>query len=275
MNPVEYFKKMSRFEQIWLSVFSITIVTATLIFSVDGTNWDNWFSIFINWIVAPVSALTGVITVVLVAKGSLHNYSFGIVNSLTYGMLAFLSGYYGDVIINWFFFLPTQFLIFFSWRKNLRTKATDIVNMKKLTIKQVLIMLGVGILLTYVYAVILINVDDWLLNQFKLDSSIYQTIEKMFGIFLLGALFDAASEILQLGAQILLIRRYAEQWILWILTNILSITMWISVIIIDPTTISWALSTLIMWIAFLINSFYGAYIWFSQSKGKSSLEIEQ
>ena len=90
----------------------------------------------------------------------------------------------------------------------------------------------------------------------------YGTIAKVFGIPLLGPMFDSSTEVLQIIAQILLIKRMAEQWPLWIATNVITIIMWVAVMIADPTSIPYALPTFIMWVAYLINSVYGTKVWY-------------
>jgi nicotinamide mononucleotide transporter len=54
---------------------------------------------------------------------------------------------------------------------------------------------------------------------------------------------------------------FAEQWVCWMITNIITIIMWTVVIIADPSSVSWALPTLIMWTAYLVNSVYGWIVW--------------
>lgn len=54
---------------------------------------------------------------------------------------------------------------------------------------------------------------------------------------------------------------YAEQWWLWILVNVITLVMWALVIVADPASLPWALPTLIMWVAYLVNSVYGLLNW--------------
>lgn len=257
---------MPRFEQIWLLGFSLIILIMTVVFSLQGTIWTDPFSIILNWVIAPVSALSGVICVVLVARGSIHNYSFGLVNSFSYGLIAWLSGYYGDWILNWFFFVPTQFLILLFWRGKIRKDSKDIVRMKKLSLLQIIGLVIIGVVASIIFGIILLQVDFWFVNIMKRNESIYLILQLMFGLALIGPIFDAASEVLQISAQILCIKRYAEQWPLWMATNVLSIIMWISVIVIEPSSLPWAVPTLVMWIAYLVNSFYGTRVWFRDAK---------
>ena len=140
-----YLKQMAPFERIWLVSFSCIILAVTIVFSILYTDFTNWFSIILNWVVSPISALSGVICVVLVARGSIYNWILGLFNVITYGLLALVSGYYGDVLINWVFFLPTQFLILIRWRKNIQPQSQDIVRMNKLKGWQIAIIVALGI----------------------------------------------------------------------------------------------------------------------------------
>lgn len=266
MHLFRAFKDLNRFEKIWLITFAVIIVATTVIFSISGTNWKDPWSILLNWVISPLSALTGVICVVLCAKGNIFNYAFGIVNALAYGYVAWYSGYYGDCILNLFFFLPTQFFILVHWRKNLRSDKKDIVHMKRLTLGQALGIAAIGAVTLIGFGFLLHYVDFWMLNVMKRSASIYHQITRAFGIPLLGPMFDSSTEVLQIAAQILLIRRYAEQWPLWIATNVITIIMWGAVILIDPSSLAWALPTLVMWIAYLVNSVYGTVVWYRESR---------
>lgn len=259
MNPIAYFRKMTKYEQVWSGIFSGIILLATIIFSIQGTNWNNWFSILLNWIISPISALTGVWCVILVARGSIHNWWIGLINAILYGWLSFVTGYYGDWLINWFFFVPTQIWIFYTWKDNLRSK--DIVKMKKFSFFERIIIIIGSVLGIILFGLFLTQVNSWLTIQLQLNQSIYGTITSLFGISLLGPLFDATTEMLQFLGQIFLIKRYAEQWFMWIGTNVFSVIMWFSVVLLIPDSLPWSLPTLIMWFGFLVNSFYGLYTW--------------
>jgi nicotinamide mononucleotide transporter len=260
------FGEMSLFEKVWLVGFSVIIVAATIVFSITGTNWADWKSIGLNWIVSPLSALTGVICVVLVAKGNINNYSFGLINSVLYGLVAWVSGYYGDWILNWFYFVPTQFLILLFWKKNMRTDQPLIVKMKRFTSWQTVGVIAAGIAALVGFGYLLHGVDFWFLNYMKRSASIYANITTAFGIPILGPMMDSSTEVFQIIAQILLIRRMAEQWHFWMATNVITIIMWSAVIVTDPTSLPWALPTLIMWIAFMVNSVYGARVWYRNTR---------
>ena len=107
------------------------------------------------------------------------------------------------------------------------------------------------------------QVNNWFTISLQRNQSIYGYFALLFGVNLplIGPIVDASTEVLQVLAQIFMILAYAEQWILWILTNVITIAMWIIVMIADPASVSWSAPTLIMWIAYLINAGYGYYNW--------------
>ena len=255
------FKPMTRFEKIWLTVFSIIILAATFYFSYTGTNWSDWQSISLNWIISPVSALTGVICVILVARASIHNYSFGLVQSLLYGLLCWVSGYYGDWLLNWFFFVPTQILIFLFWKRHLRPASMDIVKIARFKRWQVFLIIFVSLAALVGFGFALNSLDSWFINVMKRNVSIYSNITAVFGIALLGPMMDSSTEVLQIAAQFLCIARSRLQWPMWIATNVITILMWGAVALTDRNQLPIAMPTLFMWVAFLFNSIYGFVNW--------------
>jgi len=259
-------KQWTRFEKIWLGTFAFLILSATVIFSIMYTDYSSTKSIVLNWIISPVSALTGILCVVLVARGSIWNYAWGVVNCISYGYIAYNIGYYGDFVINIFYFLPFQFIGFIWWRHHFKSGSNEYVKMRRLSFKQLLYILGGGILATFAVGYALFTLDHWFTNTLKRSESIYQYIDSVTHIKFLGSIFDASTEILQIIAQLLMTFAYAEQWLFWILTNIITITMWTIVLVADPTTIAWVLPTTLTWVAFLINAIYGHYNWIKGAK---------
>jgi nicotinamide mononucleotide transporter len=264
----KFWNNLNKFEALWLSIFSAIIIIVTLYFGFTGTNYKSWESIILNWLISPLSALTGVICVVLCAKGDITNYAWGIVNAITYGYVAWKTGYYGDCILNWLFFLPSQFFIWYFWGRNLRTDKVNIVKMKRLTLSQIVNVTILSVILLIAFGYLLHYVDFWALNYLKRSASIYKQITQAFGLSLLGPMFDSSTEILQILAQVFLVKRFAEQWPMWIATNVITIIMWSAVLFVDPSQAPWVIPTLIMWVAYLINSVYGTVTWYKESRVK-------
>ena len=220
-------------------------------------------NIILNWFVSPISAVTGILCVVLAAKGKISSWTYGIVNSVLYGYLAYRSGYYGDAIINIVYFLPTQFIGLLFWKKHLKPESTTDVKMRKLTIKQFLLIIIVGIASAVLFGIFLHSVDSWFTGVMKRNESIYTYFESIFGqgAYLAGPILDSSTEVTQILAQMFMVLAFAEQWLFWVITNVITIAMWAVVIVADPTSVSWAIPTLIMWVAYLVNSVYGWVVW--------------
>lgn len=69
---------------------------------------------------------------------------------------------------------------------------------------------------------------------------------------------DSATSILSIVATTLMVKRYAEQWLIWILVNTVAIAMWVLAVIHHQDQ---GFAVLTMWITFWLNSVYGWYQW--------------
>jgi len=215
-NP---FKDWTQFEKAWLAIF--TGIAIGLSYTWGDTLFS--FSVF----------LTGVICVVLVARGSIWNYSYGLYNVGGYAWLSYQNGLFGEVMLNAGYFIPTQIIGIFMWKKNLAEGTTVVMKkMEKLTMAGWLVLSG-G--LTYIYGTIL------------------STIPGQNTPF-----FDSCSTTLSVIAMILMMLRYREQWLLWIIVDVVSVAMWAYRL---NSGVEGAPALLVMWSAYLINAIYGWYKW--------------
>ena len=87
--------------------------------------------------------------------------------------------------------------------------------------------------------------------------------------FLLEALggsmtmLDGTTTVLSIFATVLMALRYSEQWLFWIIVDVLTVALWIFAG--DPVMI-------VMWAAYLINAFYGYLMWLNKSGRKVPLK---
>jgi nicotinamide mononucleotide transporter len=249
---------MNKFEKVWVSIFTLLILGATIKFSMMYTDYSSTESILLNWVVSPISAITGIICVVLAAKGKINTFFWGIVNCITYGYIAYKGGVYGDAIINIFYFLPLQFLGLTIWKKKMKNDGMVSSSLIKYPIRTI-----IGALVTWVaFSKLLENTDHFLSSAMKKSSTFYGAMPKGWGVFM-----DSFTEIGQFFGQWLLTIAKAEQWIFWILVNVVSIIMWGFIIKADPTSLAYAVPTMIMWIGYLVNSIYGLILWVKRAKG--------
>jgi len=267
------FSSWNMFEKILVGFITTIIMSSTFYFSYI-TPYETFFDIILNWIISPVASITGIVCVVLVAKENITNYYWGIVNAIMYGAISWYSGYYGDWILNWFFFLPFQFIGWVVWKKYHMDKFSKVyIKPRKLTKQGIRIITIISIISLIGFGLFLSMVDHWFVQVMKRNESIYTNITAITGITLLGPILDSSTEVLQIIGQILMTLAYSQQWIFWILTNVITISMWILVIMNDKTTITWVLPIIFMWFGFLVNSFYGYYKWTEDAKEKREWSI--
>ena len=212
----------TRFERIWLLTATGVISAISLVLG------DNWLGF--------VSALSGIFCVVLAAKGKIATYYVGIVQTGTYAYIAYGLALYGEAMLNAFFFLPAQFVGWWLWTRNRNRGATggEDVRGRRLSWRQWSLLVPAIVLASSGYALFLDRIGA---AQVGLDS--YAVVISLF-------------------AQLLMVLRYAEQWILWIVVNLLTISLWAATI---AQTGSTDYAVLVMWIAFLVNSIYGFLNW--------------
>lgn len=181
-----------------------------------------------------ISGIAGVISVVLCAKGKISFYFIGFVQTITYLFLAWQNSFYGEVIEN-LFYLVTMVWGIFVWNKNMTQNedgSSDVLAKKFSAVQWVLSIIG----------------------------TIAATIVMGFFLNKIGsaqAYTDAATNVMAIFAQLLMVRRYREQWIWWIVIDIFCIKMWF-------VAGNW--SMVAMYIAWTANCIYGWYNWSKLNK---------
>lgn len=213
-----YFADWTAFEKFWLVISCVVMV-----------------GLSIAWQDSPLallSGITGIISVVLCAKGKLENYPFGLVQVITYGYICYEAKIYGETMYN-VIMVPIIIFGFFSWKKNMAESGEE-VKARNLT--------AMGWVALIVGSIIAIYAYNSLLGYLGGELTIV----------------DSVTTTLSLIAALLMLARYSEQWILWIVVNIGSIILW-SLLLLEGD--SSAVTMLVMWTAYLINAIYGYLNW--------------
>ena len=215
-NP---FKDWTMFEKSWLAIFTLIGI------GLSYTWGDTLFSFSV--------LITGIICVVLVTRGSIWNYSYGLYNAGGYAWLSYQNGLFGEVMLNAGYFIPAQIVGIFMWKKNLAEGSTVVMRkMEKLT---TVMWLTIAAFCTFFYGLIL--------NGIPGQNTPF---------------FDSCSTTLSIIAMLLMMYRYREQWILWIIVDVVSVAMWSYRL---NSGVEGAPAMLVMWSAYLINAIYGWYKW--------------
>ncbi|HMB55452.1 MAG TPA: nicotinamide riboside transporter PnuC [Thermoanaerobaculia bacterium] len=208
------------FERLWLLVF--TAINLYVFFVVGDT------------LLGLVTSLTGMMTVVLVAKGKISNYFFGVVNVTLYAYLSWRNLYWGEVMLNLGYFLPMNVVGFWLWsRHRVGGEGGDDVEVKLMSGRQRAGWVAVTAVAVVVYGMFLDRLGGNL------------------------PYWDSASTVMSVIAMFLMVRRVTEQWVLWIAVNVVSIYMWGFALSEGGTDVS----MVVMWSAYLVNSVYGLWNW--------------
>lgn len=197
-------------------------------------------------VLGSMAAITGVLCVVLVAKGSIWNYLFGLVNVSLYAYISYKASLYGDAALNALYYLPMQFIGWWQWRRRgaamSAAEAGDTgvqVKARRFTWKQrAILFLGCAVAVVAV-GFLLKHVGDP--QPFK----------------------DSTTTVLSIVAQALMALAFMEQWALWIITNIVSVVMWCVCV---SRGEAHAGVMVIMWVFYLLNSINGLRVWMKLSK---------
>lgn len=213
----------SKLEYLWLLICSASIAIVSLTMG--------------GGIVEFISSVTGIIGAILVAKGKLSSYYWGFVATVLYAYVSFTYKLYGETIMYTLLFTPMQVIGGIIWACKLTVSAdgerADVIK-KYLTTKQRWIV-GIGTLVTI---------------------GLYAEFVSLLKGSMPG--LDSATAILSVLATYLMMVRYAEQWYVWIIVNVVAVALWIQTAMHHETQ-GWAV--LAMWVTFLLNSVYGAYKW--------------
>ena len=213
----------------WFLIIGIIVVN--LIYNVLADEVD---------MVGSVAGIAGVLCVVLVAKGSIWNYLFGLVNVSLYAYVSFKATAYGDAALNALYYLPMQFIGYFAWKKRVDDAQ---VRARRLSMKQRILVASGCVVLTVALGLLLQCFGDG--QPFK----------------------DSATTVLSIVAQALMAMAFMEQWVLWILTNVISVVMWVIFVAQGKPH---AALMVIMWSFYLLNSINGLRVWLTLSRGKEA-----
>ena len=214
----------------------VGVIASNIIYSVLSGNVD---------VVGSVAGIAGVLCVVLVAKGSIWNYLFGIVNVSMYAYISYKASLYGDAALNALYYVPMQFIGWWQWRKRgaavseAEADGNGVqVNARRFTWKQRAV-LAAGCAAAVIAGGFLL--------RYLGDPQPFE---------------DSTTTVLSIVAQALMALAFMEQWALWIITNIVSVVMWVICVVRGEAH---AAVMVIMWIFYLLNSINGFRVWLKLS----------
>ena len=209
----------SLFERIWVGCF-----LSIAIFISFWSGYD---------LLGFAAFLSGVLCVVLIAKGLLISFWVGYINILLYAWSAWLNGLYGEVGLNLLFFLPVNVVGHCLWHRNIQ--ANGQLEIRRMSRWAVLL------------SAILCAAGTFLLGR------LLALIAGQYTPYL-----DALTNVFSVVAFSLQMLRYREQWWVWLVLDVVSVVMW---------SLRWyhgspqGAMMVLMWGAYLGNGIYGWISW--------------
>ena len=198
------------------AIFNHTVTLAMIFLTARGSIQNGWFTLpnLVSWL--------GLIGTVGLAHAKNWNFGFNMVQNLFATLQAGKSKLYGDMIMS-IFYLGSQFFGISNWKKNTIDGKLKIEDRSNWTLIALAIIVG-GFLLGGV---------SWLLG----------------GAYII---LDALNNATAIVAQVLQMRRQRASWILWAVTNVIGIYIWLGVGVPQMA---------IMYLVFSLNSVRGWINW--------------
>jgi nicotinamide mononucleotide transporter len=182
-----------------------------------------------------------------VAKGSIWNYLFGLVNVSLYAYISYKASLYGDAGLNALYYLPMQFVGWWQWRRRGAAVSEAEAGGKGVQVKA--------------------RRFNWKQRGVLALSCAAAVVAMGFVLKEVGdpqPFKDSATTVLSIVAQALMALAFMEQWALWIITNVISVAMW-SICVARGEAHAGVM--VIMWVFYLLNSINGLRVWLKLSKG--------
>lgn len=152
-------------------------------------------------LISLISGVTGIISVILCSQRKISFYFFDFIQLGTYMYLAWQQRFYGELIEN-VFYIITMLIGIVVWLKNYNTEE-QIVESKRLSDRLFYIICSIMVFICVLFG--------YYMKYFTDNTQPFM---------------DSFSTVPAFIAQTLLMLRYREQWIFWIIIDVVSIFMW-------------------------------------------------
>lgn len=224
VNLKKSFKELKWYEYI-MGIIMIFIAAKAMVegFTTGSSNGNPAWLTVVNF----VSAICGVLCIFFTAKANISNFVFATVNTVVYAIYLLYWHIWGTAALEILFYIPMNFVSWYFWAKHRDQEITQKTKTKKLTIPQNLICAVIIVATAVIYHAVLVRLGG----------------EVVW--------FDSFTLSIGIVATILELLRYREQYVWWIITDIVSVGMYIAHF--DPVYLTKRSIYLIMAIIGLIN----------------------
>lgn len=227
-----FFENIKWYEWVIMAVFIVILVAVSV---VEHSS-----------IVVIFNSLIGVVAIFFISKGLIVGKILGIIQGVFYCVLSAQSRYFGELIVCACVSIPLSVVSVFTWIKNRQGKNVVKINQKVFSLFEwIMIFVGMAVVGVGVY---------YILKAFDTLNPLLSTI----------------SAALTMTASYLLVRRCEYNFVFYILSNMIGIVLWISVIV--KTNSMESLPTVLTNCIFLILNAYGIVNWLKMKKTQKNCE---
>lgn len=197
-----------------MELFSLFDINNTLVNIPIGDGYA------MSWIEA-IGTVFGLLCIWFASQEKTINYLFGLINVTLFAVIFFQIQLYGLLLLQLFFFCANVYGWYAWTRPNAEGDLLEVrwLSQKKMMITGALCICAIALLTVYIdpffYALANIAVDA--LNLFGAGLSEPALEPDAFPFW------DSTMTVLSIVAQILMTRKYVENWILWVVINIISV----------------------------------------------------
>lgn len=186
-----------------------------------------------------ISAVSGVFYVILVAKEVKYGYAFGAINVISYSYIIWNKGMFGSAVLNCIYSLPIFIYGYVYWGRNEKTgkKILEFNGHDKIKL---------GILVCFAVFCYYLVVT----SLTKISAPLVDSIVSVCGLI----------------GNILMAKKYVEQWWLWLAINITNITYWTINSFEDIANISFVC----MYVIYFVNTLVGLKMWKNSMKERNN-----
>jgi len=210
--------------------------------------WDtseNWISVIVL-----VGTVLGMFNVILVAKCEVWvNITTAVIVEIAMGVCYLHWNMLGNAILNLFIFLPSN-IAFVNWIKK---QKDNTVPVRKLNRKWKMILTVIILAITAIggFWLSTVNAETPIIGEF-MNAEFYGGNNP-------APYLDAFSFIANITALILMYCLFIEQWYLWVLVDVITLSMWFLTATKDPSLIAY--NYVAMYALWLLNAIYGVKCW--------------
>ena len=200
-NLKKSFQELTWYEWLMCTIMVLIAAWAMVQGFTQGAAGGNpaWLTV-VNFI----SAVCGVICIFFCAKANISSFLFAIVNTITYAIYLVYWHIWGTAALEIVFYLPMNIISWYLWAKHRDQDLTQKTKAKKLNLTANVLCTLCVLGSAYVYHLVLVHVGGHV------------------------AWFDAFTLSIGLIATVLAMLRYREQYVWWIIADVISVGMFIA-----------------------------------------------